>query len=128
MRSNGDSQRPTTFVPMEFEQGPSLLFVWRRKWIVLLVTLVGLGLGYLYYLREKPVYQSTSQILLVQRQAKLPIEGLDVKTGYEGKTGPDLTHESVIASPIVAKLAVDKFGLKSLPSLQQSGDPAMSIV
>jgi polysaccharide biosynthesis transport protein len=122
------SKRPTTFAPMEFEQGPSLLFAWRRKWIVVLAVVIGLGLGYLYFLRETPVYQSTAQILLVQRQAKLPIEGLDVKTGYEGRTGPDLTHESVISSPIVAKLAVEKFGLGSLPTFAGASDPALIVV
>src|SRR5207247_3194415 len=41
---------------------------------------------------------------------------------------PDLTHESVISSTIVAKLAVEKFGLVSLPTFQDSSDPVMSIV
>jgi len=113
---------------MEIEQGPTLLFAWRRKWIVLLLVFIGLGLGYLYFLREIPVYQSSAQILFVQRQAKMPIEGLDVKTGYEGRTGPDFTHENVISSPIVAKLAVDKHGLATLRTFQASRDPALQLI
>ena len=35
-----------------------LLFIWRRKWVVVLALVISSGLGYLYYSNQTPVYRS----------------------------------------------------------------------
>src|SRR5439155_3713561 len=49
--------------------GPGLLTVlWRRKAFLLFGAVVGLGLGYLDYLRRDRVYQSTAQLYVQKRR------------------------------------------------------------
>src|SRR5262245_10471777 len=87
------------------DAGMSLMFAWRHKWIVTVIVVLGLGLGYLYFLRQVPVYQSAAKVLLVQGgRANLPIQGLEVKTGYEVQSGTLATHQILISSPVVARL------------------------
>ena len=118
------TSRPIEFAPLEPPESAwsLLLFAWRRKSLVVLMVVVGLGLGYLYFINEKPIFQSTAQILLVHRHAKLPIEGLEVNTGY------DSTHEILIRSPSVAKLAVEKNDIKSLSTLSGYSEPWVAVV
>ena len=53
--------------------------VWRSllhyKWLILLTTLVGGGLGYLHFIRQPPVFQSTARILIIKEQLtdELPV-------------------------------------------------------
>ena len=36
----------------------------RRKWLVILGMILGLGLGYIYLLQADPVYESIAQVLI----------------------------------------------------------------
>ena len=38
-----------------------LLFIWRRKWVVILALIISSGLGYLYYSNQTPVYRARLQ-------------------------------------------------------------------
>ena len=83
------------------ENSSGLLFAWRRKWIVVLIGLIGLSFGYLYFLNEVPLYESIAQVLVIQQQA-IKIQGLDMMMPTEY----DNTHEILIRSPEVAVRAV----------------------
>jgi capsular exopolysaccharide synthesis family protein len=89
-------------LPQASQGANSELFgiIWRRKLIVAFILVVGLGLGYLYFLRQVPVYRSSAQILIIRDQVKLPIEGLTVSASY------DRTHETLIRSTLVIETAV----------------------
>ena len=91
-----------------------LAFAWRRKGLVLFAMITGLGLGYLYFLQQEPRYQSTSQILIVEERAKLPIEGVDVSTSS------DQLHMTLLQSQRVVQLAVEKLNDGPLATVRSS--------
>jgi succinoglycan biosynthesis transport protein ExoP len=114
--------------PEMIETGPNvdlLAAVWRRKWTVACVAVIALGLGYLYFLKAQPIYQSTAQMLLVKRQAELPIAAVEQRGGYEDTLS---THMLVLTSPLIVGRAVEAHDLASLPSLQGAGDVAAAII
>jgi capsular exopolysaccharide synthesis family protein len=45
-----------------------LILIKRWIWLILLVTVLGIGAGYIYSLYEKPVYRAQSMILVLQNQ------------------------------------------------------------
>ena len=68
---------------------------WRRKWVVMFLTAVGLGLGYLFYLKQTPVYQSVARIFIVRDTENGPIDEVQISSSY------DTVHEDLIRSPRV---------------------------
>jgi capsular exopolysaccharide synthesis family protein len=58
------------------EAGIDILgFFSRRKWLIVFGLLVGLGLGYLKYLRDPAAYRSTGRVNVIKEHARLPILG-----------------------------------------------------
>lgn len=102
-----------------------LAIAWQRKWIAVCVTVVALGLGYLYFLRATPVYQSKAQILLIKKKADLPVAGPEGQVNYEDHLS---THMILIRSPLIVGKAVQEHGLGSLPSLKGVGNPTAAII
>ncbi|MBI2478559.1 MAG: polysaccharide biosynthesis tyrosine autokinase, partial [Planctomycetia bacterium] len=118
-------QNPQTFefTPDKEESAWSALaFAWRRKWLVLLLLIVGLGLGYLYFLRQSPLYQSTAQVLVVEDQPRLPIEGVEMRTST------DEMHVTLMRSQKVIEKAIEVGELDQLASLRGSGNPAATVL
>ncbi len=95
---------------------------WRRKWIVLLMVLVGAGLGYLRFRQSEPVYESVAQLLVVRNNSVLPVSGIKTDTRY------DETLDAVFRSPRVIGKAVERLDLDRLPSLKNSGSPVNRII
>ena len=77
-------------------------FAWRRKGLILFALTTALAVGYLYFLRQEPSYQSTTQILVVENRPELPIEGVEVSTSSEA------LHMTLLQSQRVVQLAVQK--------------------
>ncbi len=75
-----------------------LAFAWRRKGLLLFALIAGLGLGYLYFLQQVPSYQSTTQILIVEERAKLPIDGIDITTSSDAMHRTLLQSQRVVQS------------------------------
>ncbi len=98
--------------------------IWRRKWLVVSLMLIGAGLGYLYYGRAARVYQSSAQILLIQRKADLPVEGIEGEISYQNDLA---THTYLLRSRMLIDRAVAKLDLNALPSLRDSRDPTAVI-
>jgi succinoglycan biosynthesis transport protein ExoP len=84
---------------------------WRRKWIVMLLIAIGLGLGYLFYLQQTPIYQSRAEVLIVRNTTNGPIDELKVSSSY------DTVHERLLRSPRVLKNAIERLEMLSLPTL-----------
>ncbi len=99
-----------------------LAFPWRRKGIVLSMLLIGLGLGYTYFVRTPPVYQSRAQVLIIEESAKLPVEGV------EFSMSSDEIHQLLIQSQTVLEDAVVRGELSQLPSLRDEPSPERVIM
>lgn len=41
-----------------------LLVLWRQKWLVLIITVLGIGVGYGVFEQTKPKYEATTEILI----------------------------------------------------------------
>jgi polysaccharide biosynthesis transport protein len=113
-------QNPTSleFAPVAPQENssPAFLFAWRRKGLIVFFLIVGLGLGYLHFLRQVPVYQSATEILIVDQEPKLPIEGVEVRN-----SSGDM-HAALISSQAVIVQAVEDGGLGQLPGVRASGN------
>ncbi len=98
--------------------------LWRQKWVALAITAIALGLGYLYHQKATPVYSSSAKVLLIKRQAELPV-GSEQTVNYEDQLA---THMTLICSPAVVSRAVAKHQLGALPSLRGSKNPVGAII
>jgi polysaccharide biosynthesis transport protein len=66
--------------------GPGLFTIlWRRKAYLVFGAVVGLGLGYLDYLRRDRVYQSTAQLLVKRRNDQIQVAGPAVAPGVDSR-------------------------------------------
>ena len=94
--------------------------MWRRKWLLMFGALVGLGLGYLYYTKQPPVYQSAAEIQISNPNAtnNLPMEGL------EYQAHPLADEIRVIRSELVLKDAAvigDLSSTKQFAGMSEDG-------
>ncbi len=102
-----------------------LMIVWRRKLLIACMALAGTGLGYLYFLRRPPVYQSTAQVLIIKKDTGLPVQGAEAKTSYDDSLS---MHSLLLRSPTIAAQAIEKQHLAALPSLRDAGNAIGVIV
>ena len=88
---------------------PSIFEVFNRhKFIVALMLIIGLALGYLYYSKQQPVYMSTAKVMVTQT---IPMS-VDGSTNSQFQRQQSLvlglnTQLKIIQSPIVVGPAVD---------------------
>jgi succinoglycan biosynthesis transport protein ExoP len=99
-----------------------LAFAWRRIWLILVLTMGGIGGGYLYYLRQVPVFESTAKMLIVRERVKLPLGGVGTGSIY------DSTHETVIRSPRVLEIARRRLPADVLAALERESEPSAVIM
>ncbi|HPM79537.1 MAG TPA: polysaccharide biosynthesis tyrosine autokinase [Candidatus Anammoximicrobium sp.] len=112
--------------PEQQESGWAFLgFIWRRLWLILLAVVVALGLGYLNFLKQPAVFQSSAQMLVVKLRPSVPIPAAP---GERTDKGYDTTQETLLRSPVIVGKAVEKHGLGSLPSLRGSGSAVGQII
>ncbi|MGE3777797.1 MAG: Wzz/FepE/Etk N-terminal domain-containing protein, partial [Pirellulaceae bacterium] len=91
--------------PEQQDNSSSLLFAWRRKWILVILAGIGVALGYLYFLNQKPTYESMAQVLVIDQQP-IQVQGMELAESY------DNTHEVLIQSQAVAALAATELESK----------------
>ena len=95
-----------------------------RKWLILLCILLTGGLGYLYYTKTIPIYESTAQVLLIDNTKRNPTDALEFSRGYE----ESLTDQALIMqSPLVISSAVEAADLGSLKTFQGSADTVSAV-
>ncbi|MFH1923308.1 MAG: Wzz/FepE/Etk N-terminal domain-containing protein [Planctomycetota bacterium] len=98
----------------------------RYKWTIVAATVVGGGLGYLYYLKQTPIYASSAQVLVTNtKRMSLPMEGIDASAGYEDNLA---THSLLIRSPLLVEKAIKEHNLDSLRSLAGASNPVQVII
>lgn len=89
----------------------------RRKWLILFMLAVGLGIGFLYHEKATRIYETYAQVLVTKRghDDKSPLQQLDPSIGYEESIP---THAQLIKAPLIVASAVEKFRLHELTSFQ----------
>jgi succinoglycan biosynthesis transport protein ExoP len=104
--------------PESASNGDFLAILLRRKWILFLITLVGVGLGYLNYSHTPPVYEARAQIVIIRKDAMRPTTKiLDTDGGEDVVTRDHLSTQTVIIrSPMIVLSAVRDNHLGDLPS------------
>ncbi len=120
-------------VPSVAEHDPMLqqggVDVWgilaRRKWLVILGLIVGLGLGYIYLLQASPVYESVAQVLIEQKKPPtIPISGFDTQFA---SVSEEAKHAVIIKTPRILAQAFDDFKLEKLPTFRDSDQPLVDL-
>ncbi|MBS0201591.1 MAG: polysaccharide biosynthesis tyrosine autokinase [Planctomycetes bacterium] len=96
----------------------------RHWWLVVLGGIVGSGLGYLYFTKQIPVYQSSARMLVVRERSasEIPIRGI------ETRAESDPTATLLIRSPLIVADAVKTYDLANLPPFSGRGDPTAAII
>ena len=107
----------------------SFLFAWRRKELILFALIAGAALAYLKYNRDlsaylkiPPSYSATTEFLVAQKQAYLPIQGVPSEAGYSSP------HNLLITSPAVIEDAIKTSNLQELRFVTDTGNPIGAIL
>ncbi len=120
--------------PFESQQPESRLslfhLIGRHFLLLILGTVLGCAGGALYYARATPVYESSTQILVVNK-SRNPLPMTDT-TGSGGETDYSVdylsTQLTLIGSPVIIGAAVRQAKLMELPSFAGGGDPTGAII
>lgn len=107
------------------EQGAStgkiFQVLWRHKYLILLGGIVGLVLGGIYYVRSAPVYQTTTQIMVIRKSnGNVMGQGNSQMVVVQDYLP---SHITALKSPLIVKEAVRRHDLKELSSFSGVGDP-----
>lgn len=90
-----------------------------RKWTILFFTALATGLGWLYFIKAEPIYETSAQVLIIKREGETssPVSLLQADIGYEDSM---TTHAQVIKSPKIVRRAVadPDFKLPQLATFQ----------
>lgn len=114
--SGGNVESNGFHVPLLDAAGDVLRALWRRKFLMILGIICGVGLGAAYHYLLPAVYSSRADLLVVRKRPRaLPIPGVDPQHSYfQDSLG---THQALIKSPLIVKRAMDDAGLAKLSSL-----------
>lgn len=86
----------------------------RRRWpVILAIAVVVVGLAFLAYRLQRPIYEATAQVALDRREAQL---GEQNNTDLPTDSPAVDTEVQVLGSPAVAARVVDKLGLAHDPA------------
>ncbi|MCA9198275.1 MAG: polysaccharide biosynthesis tyrosine autokinase [Planctomycetales bacterium] len=96
----------------------------RRKWLLILGLILGLGLGYIYLLQADPVYESTARVLIETK--KPPVMGNFGEFGMDYASGGESKHPIIITSPKIVAQAFDNHGLKDLSIFKEDQTEVVS--
>ncbi len=87
---------------------------WRRRTYVIVCTLLGIVLGVLYCGLATPMYESTADVLVVQKRPQAVTGDNQYESGFEDYLA---THLAVIVSPVIVERAIEASDLGSLSKL-----------
>jgi len=88
----------------------------RRVWLIVIVSVVAILLGGLYFMRAEREYETAAQVQItkLRPETQVALTTLEGYTGYENMSN----HIIVIKSPVIVNRAIAKFRLGELQSLR----------
>lgn len=101
--------------------------LWRRKWLLMFGALLGMGMGYLWYTKQPPIYQSTAEVQIVTPNTtkNMPIEGFELQSN----SNPLADEIRVIRSELVLRDAAQMGDLSKTKTFSgMSNDQIASIL
>ncbi len=99
--------------------------LWRRRTYVIACTLVGIFLGALYCFLATPMYESTAEVLVVQKRPQ-PVTGdVQYQSGFQDYLA---THLAIITSPLIVERAIKTSHLGSLACFADIENPDEHLV
>lgn len=101
--------------------------LYRRKWIMVATTILGVLLGTLYYSRQVPIYQSSAQVL-IERKRPTPLPLSTVAVDYHASFADAFKHPVIMKSPNVVVDSLEKHQLGELEFLKKSGNPIQRVI
>lgn len=109
--------------------------VLRRKWLLIVGALVGVGLGSLWYFQTPPKFESAAQIHVTSKGLARAFQSGEINNSYDAyMSGYYIsyhvlpTHAVVIRSPMIIRKAVQTRNLSKLESLAGSSNPVSSVI
>lgn len=111
------------------EQGfDTVGFLMRRKWLIVFGLSVGVGLAYLYYVKQPAEYQSAGRVLVNKHMAQMPISGGIAMDPSLRQRDPLANDIFMIRSADIVRPAVEDNNLRELPTLKRSANPVNTII
>jgi capsular exopolysaccharide synthesis family protein len=128
MADHVEDTDPETFEPSAEPSRRGLLrAVWRHKSLVALGVVAGAVIGAFYYARAIPIYQSSAQVLVVNKTAdSRRLQGTESGASYQEDYLS--THQTLIRSPAIVGAAVTRADLGSLKSFAGRSDVTAEII
>ncbi|MGF1579456.1 MAG: polysaccharide biosynthesis tyrosine autokinase [Gemmataceae bacterium] len=112
----------------EDSAGPAkiLQVLWRHKYLVILGSLVGLVLGGVYYVRTPPVYQTSTQVMVIRKSSSSLMSRSNAQMVVIQDYLP--SHITALKSPLIVKEAVKRHDLRELSSFSGVNDPTGAVL
>ncbi len=98
---------------------------WRRRTYVIACTLLGIVLGLIYGVLATPMYESTADVLVVQKRPQAVTGDNQYESGFEDYLA---THLAIIVSPVIVERAIEESDLASLESFADLENPEEDLV
>ena len=98
---------------------------WRRRTYVIACTLLGIVLGLIYGVLATPMYESTADVLVVQKRPQAVTGDHQYESGFEDYLA---THLAIIVSPVIVERAIEESDLASLESFADLENPEEDLV
>jgi succinoglycan biosynthesis transport protein ExoP len=112
--SDWNSHNATQYATGEKQSIDILAICRHRKWTILFFTIAAALGGYVYYTKAQPVYEASSQVLIIKQagDTQTAVTLMNADLGYEDNM---TTHAQVVTSPLIIKSAVERSKLHLLP-------------
>ncbi len=98
---------------------------WRRRYYLIACTSLGIVLGLIYCVLAMPMYQSTADVLVVQKRPQAVTGDHQYESGFEDYLA---THLAVMVSPVIVQRAIEASDLGSLASFADLEYPEEDLV
>src|SRR4051812_19435928 len=122
------SRNPLDVPPVDSPTPPStethrrnpLQVIWLRRWIVVVVMILAMGVGVVQFQRATPMYRSTARVYVTQNGPK--IVGTDMGTVMSATNNYLWTQCELICSPSILEAVAQRPEISTLPTFQQNDD------